>query len=251
MKKFGLLGFPLGHSLSKKYFTEKFDTLNARNCVFDLFSFEKIEDFIERIATENTLVGFSVTIPHKENIIKFLDEIDDTAKKIGAVNCVKVEYRNGIRKLIGFNTDAFGFKKSIKPFLEPQHQRALIFGTGGASKAVYYVLKNIGLDVWFVSRDKTNFYSANCMNYEDINQNVLNAFKLIINTTPLGLFPNITTFPQIPYQFLHEEHFCYDLNYKPIETEFLKRARLEGAITMNGLDMLYAQADRAWEIWNL
>ncbi|MBC7863866.1 MAG: shikimate dehydrogenase, partial [Bacteroidia bacterium] len=208
MIKFGLLGYPLGHSFSQKYFTEKFQKLNLTDHVFDLFSFQEINAFKEQLKNENELKGFSVTIPHKENIISLLDELHETAKKIGAVNCVKIETINGKKFLKGYNTDAFGFQQSVKPFLEPQHDRALILGTGGASKAVHYVLKNIGIDVWFVTRNKKNFNSStelwtgeeNYFNYEDLNEHVLKAFNLIVNTSPVGMFPDSTSFPNIPYQ---------------------------------------------------
>lgn len=248
-KKFGLLGFPLGHSFSKPFFTKKFEKLGLKDHAFVLYEHKNLDDFFHEIRDENELRGFSVTIPHKETIIRFLNELDDTARAIGAVNCVKVTYENGKKILKGYNTDAAGFKNSIRPFLEPAHNRALVLGTGGAAKAVHYVLRNIGLDVWYVTRDKTNCKSEKCLAYEELNENVVAAFKLIVNTTPLGM-DHLPGAPEIPYQFLNSTHFCYDLVYNPPETEFLKRAREKGALTMNGLDMLYAQAEEAWKIWS-
>jgi shikimate dehydrogenase len=250
-KKFGLLGYPLGHSFSKPYFEKKFKELNLDDHSFVLFEFEKLEDFITQLEKEKELVGFSVTIPHKENIISVLDKLDTTAEKIGAVNCVKVNYEGGKKIMTGYNTDAYGFQKSIKPFLEPHHERALILGTGGAAKAIHYVLKNIGIDVWYVTRDKKRFSSATgYFEYEELNEHVMNSFKLIVNTTPTEMLYGEKEFPKIPYEYITPKHFCYDVIYKPHETEFLKKSKAGGAITMNGLDMLYGQAEKAWEIWN-
>jgi shikimate dehydrogenase len=248
-KKFGLLGYPLGHSFSKPYFSEKFKKLNLTDHSFVLFECKTLAEFQSMLDKEKDLQGFSVTIPHKETIIGLLDELDDTARQIGAVNCVRVSVKNGKKILKGYNTDAIGFKNSIRPFLEPQHNRALILGTGGAAKAVHYVLKNIGIDVWSVTRDKARCTSGNCFAYEELNEHVMKAFLLIINTTPLGM-DHLPGRPPIPYDFLSPAHFCYDLVYNPPETEFLSAARQKGALVMNGLDMLYQQADAAWKIWN-
>jgi shikimate dehydrogenase len=249
MKRFGLLGYPLGHSFSQKYFHEKFSKLGLTDHVFDLFPFQNVKDFFESVNAEKNLCGFSVTIPHKESVIPFLDELDATAQKIGAVNCVKASTVDGILFLKGFNTDEYGFRKSIKPFLEPHHNRALVLGTGGASKAIVFALKNIGVDVWTVSRNKKNT-DDNCFLYSEVNENVMNAFRLIVNCTPVGMFPNDEKFPELPYEYISDKHFFYDLVYKPERTVFLEKAQQKGAMIMNGLDMLYAQADKAWEIWN-
>jgi shikimate dehydrogenase len=251
MVKFGLLGYPLGHSFSRPYFTEKFKKLQLDDHIFVLFEFENISDFEKQLKQETELRGFSVTIPHKEQVMALLHELDETAEKIGAVNCVKVSYVGSKQFLKGFNTDAFGFQKSIKPFLEPHHNRALILGTGGAAKAVHYVLKKIGLDVWYVTRDKSRFKAeTGYFGYEDLNEHVLNAFHLIVNTTPVEMLGGSDAYPKIPYEFITEKHFCYDLVYKNSPTEFMRRSSGKGALTMDGLDMLYAQADKAWEIWS-
>ena len=175
---------------------------------------------------------------------------------MGAVNCIKV-VKDGGRgtsktkpKLIGYNTDVFGFRQSIKPFLESQHERALIFGTGGASKAVHYVLKEIGIDCYFVTRSKKQESRDKTLLYSEINENVIGSFKLIINTTPVGMYPNINDTPEIPYHLITSSHLLYDLVYNPIETEFLKRGKQQGASTVNGLSMLHQQAEEAWRIWN-
>ncbi len=243
LSMYGLIGFPLSHSFSKKYFTEKFEKENILDSEYHAFPIEKIELLPQLIKDNPSLKGLSVTIPHKESVIPFLDELDVTAKKIGAVNCIKIT--NG--KLIGYNTDAFGFKQSIKPFLESQHERALILGTGGASKAVEYVLKEIGINCFFVTRNKT---AENQFTYYEVNENMLNAFKLIVNATPLGMFPNIDSCPEIPYQFISPSHLLYDLVYNPTETEFLKKGKAKGASIVNGYSMLQQQAEEAWRIWS-
>ena len=251
MNTFGLLGFPLGHSFSQSYFNSKFKKLNLSDHSFLLFEHKNVNEFIPLINSIENLRGFSVTSPHKETIIPFLDALDDIANQIGAVNCVKLIYKRGEKKLLGYNTDYFGFQKSLRPFLEPAHQRALILGTGGAAKAVSYALKNIGIEVWFVSRaeDKNN-HQKRIFKYSEINEQIMNTFKLIVNTTPAEMLFGSEACPQIPYNFVTKEHLCYDLIYQPEETEFLKRSKAFGAQTLNGLDMLFAQAEKSWEIWN-
>ena len=246
MKQFGLIGYPLSHSFSKKYFSEKFEKENIENCAYELFPIERIESITDLIKQHPDLAGLNVTIPYKESVIPFLDERDATAKAIGAVNCIKIE--SG--KLIGYNTDAFGFKQSIKPFLETHHERALILGTGGASKAVFHVLNEIGIDCFFVSRDKSTLKTTKAFNYNELNEHVLNAFKLIVNTSPVGTYPNVSEAPEIPYELLTSNHLLYDLVYNPTETEFLKRGKQQGATAINGLSMLHQQAEEAWRIWN-
>jgi len=242
-KFYGLIGYPLSHSFSKKYFTEKFEKENIKDSEYHAFPIETIELLPQLIKDNPSLRGLSVTIPYKQTVIPFLDELNETAKKIGAVNCIKIS--NG--KMIGYNTDAFGFKQSIKPFLASQHERALILGTGGASKAVEYILKEIGINCFFVTRTKT---AENQFIYEEVNENMLNAIKLIVNATPLGMFPNIDACPAIPYQFITSSHLLYDLIYNPTETEFLKKGKLKGAAIVNGFSMLQHQAEEAWRIWN-
>lgn len=249
---YGLIGYPLSHSFSKKYFTEKFEKENISDSEYHAFPIEKIELLPQLIKDNPSLRGLSVTIPYKESVIPFLDELDATAKKIGAVNCIKITNTTTHSQLPtphfkGYNTDAFGFRQSIKPFLESQHERALILGTGGASKAVEYVLKEIGINCFFVTRNKT---AENQFTYDEVNENMLNAFKLIINATPLGMFPNVDACPAIPYQYLSPSHLLYDLVYNPTETEFLKQGKLKGASIVNGFSMLQHQAEEAWRIWN-
>ena len=249
---YGLIGSPLTHSFSKKYFTEKFEKENISDCIYDLFPIESIDKLPQLIKDHPDLLGLNVTIPYKESVLPFLDELDETAKIVGAVNCIKIEsgIRYQVSRLKGYNTDVFGFRQSIKPFLENHHERALILGTGGASKAVHYVLKEIGIDCYFVTRHKTQDASIKTFIYDELNENMINAFKLIVNTTPLGMFPDVNNAPQIPYEFISSSHLLYDLVYNPAETEFLKRGKEKGALIVNGLSMLQQQAEEAWRIWN-
>jgi shikimate dehydrogenase len=242
MKQFGLIGYPLGHSFSKKYFEEKFAKENLENCLFNLFPIKEIGDFKNLINEQQNLIGLAVTIPYKETIIPFLDKITDVAKEIAAVNCIKLE--NG--KTIGYNTDVIGFEKSLKPLLKAQHTKSLILGTGGASKAVQYVLKNIGIDFLLVSRTKTN----KSITYENISEEIIQSHTLIINTTPLGMSPNEEDFTDIPYQFLTPKHLLYDLIYKPEKTMFLQKGEQQGSVIKNGFEMLILQAEENWKIWN-
>lgn len=239
---YGLLGKTLSHSFSKDYFTKKFESLQLKDHSYLNFELSNIEEFSELIKNNSHLKGLNITIPYKEKIIPFLDELTNEAKEIAAVNCI--EFKEG--KLIGHNTDHYGFKQSIKPFLEPQHERALILGTGGSSKAVAYALKSIGVEVYFVtsSEKKGNNYFL----YSELNEIIFNSFKLIVNTTPLGMAGNAEA-PSLPYHFLGKLHFCYDLIYNPGETPFLKQAKEQGAFTMNGLSMLKQQAEKSWDIW--
>lgn len=249
MRVFGLIGFPLVHSFSQKYFSEKFRNENIRDCEYRNFSLKNIRE-ISSVFELPKLCGLNVTIPYKQEIIAYLDELSPQAKAIGAVNTVLV--RNG--KKIGFNTDSFGFEYSLLRFLakakSPQSEtiklKALVLGTGGSSKAVVYVLKKKGIEFQLVSRTK----KENSITYSEINPQTILEYKLIINTTPLGMFPKTEETPSIPYSFITSEHFLFDLIYNPAETEFLKRGRLQGAQTKNGMEMLCAQAEKSWEIWN-
>jgi shikimate dehydrogenase len=248
MRTFGLIGYPLSHSFSEKYFTEKFKQENITDCEFRNFPLEDITKLQDIIKNNPTLCGLSVTIPHKRNVIPFLNEIDEAAKEIGAVNCIHLPPQSprgskGVR-LIGYNTDAFGFEKSLKPLLKPHHSQALILGTGGASKAVAYILEKYKIKFSFISRAK------NKLSYSDLTQSVLKKHSLIINTTPVGMFPNVNECPDIPYHFLSQKHLLYDLTYNPEETLFLKKGKEKGAQIKNGLEMLHLQAEKAWEIWN-
>lgn len=243
--QFGIIGKPLSHSFSKSYFENKFKELGLTDYSYDLFEISSIEA-IKTVLIENKhLKGFNVTIPYKESIIPFLDELEGESEKIRAVNCVKI--KEG--KLIGYNTDYYGFAQSLKPFLDTNHQRALILGTGGASKAVAYALKKVGVEIYFVT-SSANKKTSNTFFYSELNEHVMKAFKMVVNTTPLGTFPNVEEAPDLPYHFFTEQHLAYDLAYNPTETVFLKRAKEKGSIVVNGLSMLQLQAEKSWEIWN-
>ena len=244
MKQFGLIGRSLVHSFSKAYFEKKFETLGLSDHHFDNFELQNIEDFKSLIKDHPDLKGLSVTIPYKETVIPFLNELSPEAKEIGAVNCINFE--NG--KLTGHNTDVYGFSQSIKPFLDTNHERALILGTGGAAKAVSYALKKVGVEVYFVSRSEKK--NEKTFSYNEINDRIMKAFKLIVNTTHLGTFPIMEECPPLPYEFFTTDHLAYDLIYNPEQTLFLSKAKEQGAITMNGLSMLQLQAEKSWEIWN-
>jgi len=244
MRQFGLIGFPLLHSFSKKFFTQKFEH-ESIDAQYELYELKNIADF-PALIEDTQLDGLNVTIPYKQQVIQFLDEIDDTAAEIGAVNVIK--FIRSERKLMlkGYNSDAIGFENSIKPFLNSSHTNALILGTGGASKAIDYVLRRNGVKTTFVSRTEIE----NGLTYHQLTKNVLNENLVIVNTTPVGTFPHTDECPDIPYKYITENHFLYDLVYNPAETQFLKRGRAKGAIGLNGESMLIGQAEAAWVIWN-
>ena len=245
-KKYGLIGYPLGHSFSRSFFKEKFysEKIDADYIKFEIAS---IEEFPKIIASETNLAGLNVTIPYKEQVIPYLDDLDEETKSIGAVNVIKLEKNKGKTKLIGYNSDVIGFTRSIEPLLESFHKRALILGTGGASKAIYHGLRRLKVEATFVSRSPK---SENTIRYEDITPELLNDYKVIVNCTPLGMYPKTETCPDIPYEALTPQHLLYDLIYNPDTTLFMKRGQEQGAITKNGLEMLLLQAFAAWEIWN-
>jgi len=244
MKQFGLIGFPLGHSFSKKFFSEKFENeqIDAR---YDLYELDDIAKFTSLI--ENTeLNGLNVTIPHKEKVIPFLDELDDTAEKIGAVNVIKFIRKNNKLILKGYNSDAIGFEEALKPHLLSVHKKALILGTGGASKAINYVLNKLNIETTFVSRTA----SPGKLTYQELNQVIIKENYLIVNASPVGTFPHSDACPEIPYQFLTEKHILSDVVYNPSETLFMKKGKEQGAQVFNGEGMLIGQAKAAWKIWN-
>ena len=247
IQKLGLIGFPLSHSFSVSYFKNKFEAEKITDFTYENFEIPTIEELNKVIDENPNLIGLNVTIPYKEQVIPFLDELDDDAKKIGAVNTIKIIRTGNTRKLIGYNTDCYGFSESLKPLLKQAHYKALILGTGGAAKAVEFVLKEIGLDVLYVSRNPA---SENELGYTDLIGDVFDKYKVIINSTPLGMFPKVDNCPEIPYEFLNSENLLYDLVYNPAETLFMKKGAEQGAATQNGLPMLQLQAERAWEIWN-
>jgi shikimate dehydrogenase len=241
MKVYGLVGKTLQHSFSADFFSAYFVTENiiAKYQNFELAAIEDIQSVFDLQPA-----GLNVTIPYKESVIPFLDELDPIAEKIGAVNTIVFD---GDKK-IGYNTDAFGFKQAIKPFLNNQHERALIFGTGGAAKAVASVLKEIGVDVIFISRDPLG--KNKHFNYSEVNLQMLNACKLMVNCTPVGTFPNSSDYLPLPYEGIGKDHLVIDLIYNPIKSMFLQKAENQGATIMNGEGMLKAQAMKSWSLWN-
>ena len=240
-----MLGYPLVHSFSQNYFNQKFESENI-DAEYINFEIPDVGMLMEVVAENENLNGLNVTIPYKEQVIPFLDEIDPAASEVGAVNVIKfIRGKDGLR-LKGYNSDIIGFTDSIKSLLKPHHQSALVLGTGGAAKAVSYSLRKLGLEVQLVSRRK----SANTLVYEELTKNDLKNHKVIVNTTPLGMYPNVDTCPDIPYRYLTSQHLCYDLIYNPDETLFLKNSRLAGAQVKNGLEMLLLQAFASYSIWN-
>jgi shikimate dehydrogenase len=243
MKTFGLIGYPLTHSFSKKYFTNKFMDEGLTDCIYENFPIENIDEIKDVFQLHPTLAGLNVTIPYKEKVIPYLDEANEIVKETGACNCIKIHQG----KKIGFNTDVIGFGKSLDVKLNASHQRALVLGTGGAAKAVYYALKQRNISFLKVSRSPS---SPNIISYENIDKSLLDSHTLIINTTPLGMYPNTESAPSIPYQHLTPSHYLFDLVYNPDKTIFLQNGEAMGAIIENGKDMLRIQADASWEIWN-
>jgi shikimate dehydrogenase len=242
MTKYGLIGYPLSHSFSKKYFTEKFERESIQDHEYDLFPIDKITQLPLLLQAEIDLKGLNVTIPYKEQVIPFLDELTEVVKEIQACNCIRI--LNG--KLIGYNTDVIGFEKTLERKLSNHHQRALVLGTGGAAKAVHYVLSKKGIEYLEVSRTKVD----GSITYQEIGEQVISSHTLIINTTPLGMYPNIEEAPNLPYHLLSDQHYLYDLVYNPTKTKFLLEGESRGAVIENGADMLVIQAEASWDIWN-
>lgn len=246
-RQFTLIGYPLSHSFSEKYFTQKFEEEQIPNHAYSLSPLESIEELPALISSMPYLQGINVTIPYKEQVIPYLDEISEEAQAIGAVNTIKIQ--NG--KLKGYNTDVYGFEKSLLKLLQKEHQKisvenALVLGTGGAAKAVAFILKKLGIDPILVSRRQ----NSGDLTYSDLDTPIFEECRLIVNTTPLGMLPNIDSFPNLPYHRLNKNYFLYDLVYNPEKTVFLKRGEDQKAAIMNGLEMLHLQAEKAWEIWN-
>jgi shikimate dehydrogenase len=245
-RAFGLIGYPLSHSFSKKFFTEKFLKEGIVDCEYDLFPIENVDLFPDLLQENPQLNGINVTIPYKVSVIPYLNELEDAAAFIGAVNCISVHKNEGAYFLKGHNTDAYGFEESLKPLLKPHHKRALIFGNGGAAKAVKYVLQK--LDIPYISVVRST--APDSILYEQLTESILQEYTLLINTTPLGMSPNVEGCPPIAYQHLNSQHLSYDLVYNPEVSKFLELSKAQGATIKNGLEMLVLQAERSWEIWN-
>ncbi len=242
-KRFGLLGRNISYSFSKGYFTDKFNVENLENCSYENFDIAEISEFSKIISSNSDINGMNVTIPYKEVVIPYLDKLSKKAALIGAVNTIKFTKKG---KLKGYNTDYYGFMESLKPLLQNHHKKALILGTGGASKGVAFALKELNIEFQFVSRNE----KENTITYEQINATTFKEYQIVVNCSPVGTNPNIEAYPLIPYEYFSDKHIAYDLIYNPEETQFLKKAKTQGAKTKNGFDMLVFQAEKSWEIWN-
>ncbi|MBR4312415.1 MAG: shikimate dehydrogenase [Bacteroidaceae bacterium] len=245
MKTYGLIGYPLGHSFSKGYFTDYFSQ-EGIDAEYKNFELPNIEALIDVLQSESTLQGFNVTIPYKQQVFPYLRELDTAAQAIGAVNVVKVIHHDGNVHLKGYNTDYIGFTDSIRPYLKPHHTHALVLGTGGASKAVAYALQQLGLKTRFVSRTSRE----DIISYDELTPELMTQYTVIVNTTPLGMHPKVDECPPLDYTQLTSQHLLYDVVYNPAKTLFLQRGESAGATICNGMDMLIGQAKAAWTIWN-
>lgn len=257
MKKFGLIGYPLGHSFSKQYYSKKFSELGLTDHSYELYPIPTLSEFPALLKEEPELCGLNVTIPHKIGILYYLDWISPEAKMVNAVNCIKVIQKNPLEDLFsgecslepirlkGFNTDVYGFEESLKPLLKKHHHKALILGNGGAARAVIYVLKKLDIDCRVVSRKASHLQ----LSYSDLTDSIIQKHTLIINTTPVGTYPDVDDCLDLPFKKIGRHHLLYDLIYNPEETEFLRRGKEKGAVTKNGKEMLELQAEKNWEIW--
>jgi shikimate dehydrogenase len=259
MKHYGLIGYPLSHSFSRKYFTEKFEKEHITDHVYELFEIKNLGDFPELLRANTKLCGLNVTVPHKIGIVRYMDWISEEAKKVGAVNCIRISAESpvlaafsgevGIQdhdfKLEGFNTDVYGFEHSLKPLLKKHHTKALLLGNGGAARAVKCVLDKLEIEYILVTRKPGRDHVL----FKDLTKKMVEEHTIIINTTPLGTAPNIDECPPIPYEYITDKHLLYDLIYNPEQTLFLKQGHEKGAATKNGFEMLILQAEKSWEIW--
>lgn len=243
MRLFGLIGYPLTHSFSKKYFTEKFEKEGLKDCRYELFSIPNINDLSSILASHPELSGLNVTIPYKKSVITFLDDRSNLPSGLDACNCIQII--NG--KLIGFNTDVTGFQKSFQGSLDAHHTHALILGSGGAAEAVAFALRNLNINYLFVTRQPAG---DNSIRYDQIDAQLLSKYSIVINTTPVGTFPAVDVCPEIPYKLLSERHYLFDLVYNPEKSMFLSKGEKRGATIRNGYEMLEIQADESWKIWN-
>ncbi len=243
MRLFGLIGYPLSHSFSEKYFAKKFAEEGINDCRYELFPIESIEQLPILLRANPELAGINVTIPYKKQVLRYLDSMEAIPSQLGACNCIHI--RN--RKLFGYNTDWTGFEQSLSPLLQAHHTKALVLGNGGATAAVVFVLQKLAIDYAIVSR---SMHNGSIYTYNDLTEKIIRENTLIINTTPLGMYPNPNASPDIPYQFLTSKHLLYDLLYNPARTLFLKKGEEQGATIKNGDEMLVLQAEESWRIWN-
>lgn len=241
MRKFGLIGYPLSHSFSQKYFTEKFQQQGITDCRYELYSIEDIGG-LKAVLQDPELCGLNVTIPYKQAVIPYLHGMNAIVEEIRACNCIRI----GQGRLYGYNTDTVGFEASLRRKLRPEHRQALILGTGGASKAVEYVLRKLGIEFMYVSRN----VGHGVLRYEEVTVDLLRRHTLVINTTPLGMYPRVDECPSLPYEAIGPQHYLFDLVYNPPLTLFLRQGEERGAVVENGYDMLVGQAEESWRIWN-
>lgn len=241
MKRYGLIGRTLTHSFSKTFFAKKFLEEGIADCVYDNFELATIDGFPQLLQKNPDLKGLNITIPYKEEVLPFLTGSNSIVKEIGACNCIRIDGSS----VVGYNTDVIGFWRSLQPRLKRHHKRALVLGTGGAAKAIRYVLHQLSIDYRMVSRRK----GLQEMGYEDLGEEVLADYHLIINTTPLGMYPNVDADPPIPYEYITRKHFLYDVIYNPEKTKFLEQGERRGAQICNGYEMLIEQAEESWRIW--
>ena len=245
MEKYGLIGYPLGHSFSIGYFNEKFQN-ECIDATYENFEIPSIENLTEILDSNPELKGLNVTIPYKEKVISYLDSISPEARAIGAVNVIKVNHKGNKTELKGYNSDVIGFTQSIEPLLERYHKKALVLGTGGASKAIIFSLKSLGIETLTVSR----YERHGCVRYEDITPEMIKEYNVIVNCTPCGMYPQTDDCPNLPYEAMDSHTLLYDLIYNPDETLFLKKGKAQGATVKNGLEMLLLQAFASWNFWN-
>lgn len=243
MKRYGLIGYPLSHSFSKKYFEDKFQREGITDCVYELFSIPSIDELGNVLAAHSDLAGLNVTIPYKQLVLPYLSDISHLPERLLACNCIKIE--DG--KLTGYNTDVVGFENTFKPLLQPHHTKALLLGSGGAAAAVAYCLRKLGIEYKIVSRTPGN---GDALTYNDIDASVIADHPVIINTTPLGMYPHVHEAPSLPYDAITPKHYLFDLHYNPAKTVFLQRGEERGAAIKNGHEMLVIQAEESWRIWN-
>ncbi len=244
MATYGIIGYPLTHSFSQQYFTEKITREGIADAFFHSFPLATIDDLPALLNNNPTMIGFAVTIPHKQKVLKYVTNLSEEVKLIGAANCIKIRGA----ELTAYNTDIIGFERSFTKHLKANHTKALVLGTGGSSKAVQYVLQKLGVSFLIISRNKTE--SENCIRYQQITESIIQQYPVIINTTPLGMSPDENTCPDIPYTFLSAENYLFDLVYAPTKTLFLQKGEEHGAVIENGFQMLIIQAEENWRIWN-
>lgn len=247
MREFGLIGYPLGHAYSQKYFEEKFKKESITDAKYQLFPLSEISKIHNIILSQPNLIGLNITTPYKELVIPYLNEIDASILRLGTINTIKISRKDNTYSLKGFNTDVDGLRKTFEHLSLPEGSKALIFGSGGSGKTTRFVLEELGIKSTNVSREPENLSQ---LSYRNVTEAVLNHHSLIINASPVGMFPKVDECPAIPYEFITDRHICIDLVYNPAQTLFLKKCAEKGATVINGLTMLYEQADKAWEIWN-